>query len=124
MSQAASKGPEIGRLLLVGLVSGIVAALATLAVQSVAAPPAPKLATVDIAGLVAAEVARLKDAGMEPAKAEAYAALWGPLLHEALRDMAEEEALVLLVSPSVVAGAPDLTSVLRERLQHDVARFQ
>lgn len=124
MSQAASKGPEIGRLLLVGLVSGIVAALATLAVQSVAAPPAPKLATVDIAGLVAAEVARLKDAGMEPAKAEAYAALWGPLLHEALRDMAEEDALVLLVSPSVVAGAPDLTGVLRERLQHDVARFQ
>jgi hypothetical protein len=120
----APQRPGIGVLLLVGLVSGLMATLATLTAQAFAAPPALKLATVDVAGLVAAEVARLKDAGMEPAKAEAYAALWGPLLDQALRDVAEEEALVLLVSPSVVAGAPDLTGVLRERLQHDVARFQ
>lgn len=124
MNQTAPQRPGIGILLLVGLVSGIMATLATLTIQAFAAPPALKLATVDVAALVAAEVARLKDARMEPVKAEAYAALWGPLLDQALRDVAEEEALVLLVTPSVVAGAPDLTGVLRERLQHDVARFQ
>lgn len=124
MRQVTPQRPGIGSLLLVGLVSGVTAALATLAIQALAAPPAVKLATVDVAGIVAAEVARLKESGMEPAKAEVYAAHWGSLLDQTLRDMAEEEALVLLVSPSVVAGAPDLTGSLQERLQHDIARLQ
>lgn len=115
---------RLSGLLVVGLISGVMAALVTLAGQALVAPPRLQLATVDIAGLVSAEVARLKAAGMEPAKAEAYAELWGPLLAKSLDDIAKEQAVVLLVSPSVVAGAPDLTDVLRERLHHEIARFQ
>lgn len=115
---------RLSGLLVVGMISGVMASLATLAGQALVAPHRPQLATVDIAGLVSAEVARLKASGMEPAKAEAYAELWGPLLAKSLDDVAEEHAVVLLVSPSVAAGAPDLTGVLRERLHDEIAHFQ
>lgn len=111
-------------MLLVGFASGVMATLATLALQTLLAPPTLRLGTVDVDGLVSAEVARLRASGMELAKAEAYAERWGPLLDRSLKDLAEEEAVVLLVSPSVVAGAPDLTGVLRERLQHEIARLE
>lgn len=124
MSDGPRQRPGLGGLLLVGLASGIMATLATLTLQALVAPPALKLATVDVAGLVTAEVARLKASGMEPAKAEAYAELWGPLLEASLKDIAAEQAVVLLVSPSVVAGAPDLTGLLQERMRHEIARFQ
>lgn len=124
MNRPASPRPGLGGMLLVGFASGVMATLATLALQTLLAPPTLRLGTVDVDGLVSAEVARLRASGMEPAKAEAYAERWGPLLDRSLKDLAEEEAVVLLVSPSVVAGAPDLTGVLRERLQHEIARFE
>lgn len=124
MSDGPRQRPGLGGLLLVGLASGIMATLATLTLQALVAPPALKLATVDVAGLVTAEVVRLKASGMEPAKAEAYAELWGPLLEASLKDIAAEQAVVLLASPSVVAGAPDLTGLLQERMRHEIARFQ
>jgi hypothetical protein len=109
---------------LVGIVSGVIAALATLAGQSSLAPPPLKLATVDVTGLVTGEITRLQQTGMDSAKAEAYAHVWGPLLDKSVQDIAEEYGVVLLVSPSVVAGAPDLTDVLKERLDREVEAFQ
>lgn len=114
----------LGALLLVGLVSGAIAALATVACLSLLTPPRLKLATIDVTGLVASEVARLQESGMEAAKAEAYAELWGPLLERSVQDIADEYGVVLLVDASVVAGAPDMTAVLKARLDHEVARFQ
>lgn len=111
-------------LLLVGLLSGAIAALATVACLSLLTPPRLKLATIDVTGLVAGEVARLQESGMERAKAEAYAELWGPLLEQSVQDIADEYGVVLLVNASVVAGAPDMTAVLKARLDHEVARFQ
>lgn len=115
---------SINRYLLVGLLSGVIAALASLVGQSLLAPPPLKLATVDVAGLVAGEIARLQETGMDANKAEAYAQLWGPLLNKSVQAMAEDYGVVLLVSPSVVAGAPDLTAVLKERLDREVNAFQ
>ena len=109
---------------LVGLVSGVIAALVTLVGQSLMAPPPLKVATVDVTGLVSGEIARLQASGMDSAKAEAYAHVWGPLLDKSVQDIAAEYGVVLLVSPSVVAGAPDLTAELKERLDRNVKAFQ
>lgn len=121
---AGRRRADLGALLLVGLVSGAIGALATIACLSLLTPPRLRLATVDVTGLVASEVARLQESGMEAAKAEAYAELWGPLLERSVQDIADEYGVVLLVNASVVAGAPDMTAVLKARLDHEVARFQ
>ena len=113
--RAPSTGVGIKMLLLVGLISGVIAALSTLLVQSL---------LVDVTGLVTSEISRLQETGMDSAKAEAYAHVWGPLLDRSVQDIADEYSVVLLVSPSVVAGAPDLTAVLKERLDREVAAFQ
>lgn len=120
----ASSGLGLKVLLPVGLVSGVVAALVLLVGQSLLAPPPLKVATVDVTGLVSAEITRLQETGMDPAKAEAYAHVWGPLLDKSVQDMAKDYGVVLLVSPSVVAGAPDLTAELKERLDRNVKAFQ
>ena len=122
--RAPSTGVGIKMMLLVGLISGVVAALSTLLVQSLLTPAPLKVATVDVTGLVTSEISRLQEAGMDSAKAEAYAHVWGPLLDKSVQEIADEYGVVLLVSPSVVAGAPDLTAVLKERLDREVAAFQ
>ncbi|MEX0709107.1 MAG: TrbI F-type domain-containing protein [Woeseia sp.] len=122
--RAPSTGVGIKMLWLAGLTGGVIAALSTLLGQSLMAPAPLKVATVDVTGLVTGEIARLQETGMDAAKAEAYAHVWGPLLDKAVQDIADEYGVVLLVSPSVVAGAPDLTAVLKERLDRDVAAFQ
>ena len=122
--RAPSTGVGIKMMLLVGLISGVIAALSTLLVQSLLAPAPLKVATVDVTGLVTSEISRLQEAGMDSAKAEAYAHVWGPLLDRSVQDIADEYSVVLLVSPSVVAGAPDLTAVLKERLDREVEAFQ
>jgi hypothetical protein len=45
-------------------------------------------------------------------------------LQSTAQAIAEEHGVVLLVSPSVVAGAPDLTADLKERLDREVQAFQ
>ena len=122
--KAWSSGAGVKLILLVGLISGVIAALSTLLVQSVLAPAPLKVATVDVTGLVTSEISRLQATGMDSAKADAYAHVWGPLLDRSVQDIADEYSVVLLVSPSVVAGAPDLTAVLKERLDREVKAFQ
>lgn len=109
---------------IVGMVSGLVAGLATLTVQSALTPPPLKVATVDVSGIVVGEIERMQQGGMDAAKAEAYAHVWGPLLDKSVQDLADEYGVVLLASPAVAAGAPDLTEVLKERLDHEVKTFQ
>jgi hypothetical protein len=121
---AASNGSGMKIMVLVGLFSGVIAALVTLLGQSLLVPPPLKVATVDVTGLVSGEIDRLQETGMDPAKAEAYAHVWGPLLAKSVQEIADEYGVVLLVSPSVVAGAPDLTAILKERLDRDVKAFQ
>ena len=108
---------------LVGLASGAVAALTVLAGQSLLAPPPVRVATVDIQSLVLGEIERLQQRGMDPARAEAYAQLWGPLLDKSVQAIADDYGVVLLASPAVAAGAPDLTDVLKERLDRDLDAY-
>ena len=122
--RALSSGTGAKLMLLVGLISAVIAALSTLLFQSVLTPAPLKVATVDVTGLVTSEISRLQATGMDSAKAEAYAHVWGPLLDKSVQDIADEYGVVLLVSPSVVAGAPDLTAVLKERLDREVKAFQ
>lgn len=108
---------------LVGLVSGAVAALTVLAGQSLLSPSPQRVATVDIQSLVLGEIERLRQSGMDPARAEAYAQLWGPLLDKSVQGIADDYGVVLLARPAVAAGAPDLTDILKERLDRDLAAF-
>ena len=108
---------------LVGLAGGAVAALTVLAGQSLLAPPPLRVATVDIQSLVLGEIEQLRQRGLDPAKAEAYAQLWGPLLDKSVQAIADDYGVVLLASPAVAAGAPDLTDVLKERLDRDLDAY-
>ena len=65
--RAPSSGVGIKMMLLVGLISGVVAALSTLLVQSLLTPAPLKVATVDVTGLVTSEISRLQETGMDSA---------------------------------------------------------
>lgn len=120
----AGRPVRIGTTVIVGVLAGVIGALVALIGESRLSPPPLSVATVDVRGLVAEEIERLQASGMDPAKAEAYATLWGPLLDKSVQTIADDFGVVLLVSPSVVAGAPDLTPVLKERLDNEVKAFQ
>ena len=108
----------------VGLFSGLAAGLMTLSLQTLLFPAAPRVATVDVGGLLAGEIERLQESGVDEAKAEAYANIWGPTLGRSIQDIAQEYDVVLLASPAVAAGAPDMTEILKERLESEVAKFR
>ncbi|NNF40792.1 MAG: TrbI F-type domain-containing protein [Woeseiaceae bacterium] len=124
MTTATRAQLRLRGLVVVGLVSGVVAALSTLVVLSLLTPPPLRVATVDVSGLVLGEIERLQQNGMDASKAEAYAHLWGPLLDKSVQAIANDYGVVLLASPAVAAGAPDLTNELRERLDRDLEAFQ
>ena len=110
----------LGQAAIVAVLGGLLGALTALAGNAYLSPPPLKVATIDVRGLVAQEIERLQATGMEAAKAQAYAELWGPILDKSVQGIADEYGVVLLVSPSVVAGAPDLTDHLKERMNSDL----
>ena len=108
----------------VGLSSGFSAALATLVVQSFLAPPPVKVATVNVMEVMQGEIQRMQGSGMDPSEAEAYANIWGRQLDRSVENLANEFGVVLIASDAVAAGAPDMTELLKERLNHEIESFQ
>ena len=85
-------------------------------------PDPPRLASVDIARLVKARIETLRAADANPAQAEHAATVWGEQLAAATEQLASDENVVILVAPSVVAGAIDVTATVAQRLAERTQR--
>lgn len=101
------------------IVCGIAGALGALLAQRVLDPPLA-FAAVDLAALVT-EHMQADAASGTGADVPATAGRFAVRLDVETRRLADEYGVTLLAAPAVIAGMPDLTPVLRARLQ-DIAR--
>lgn len=98
-----------------GIVCGVASALVALLAQRVLDPPMA-FASVDLAALVSEHLQADAASGTDtdvPATAGRFAVR----LDAETRRLADDYGVTLLAAPAVIAGMPDLTSVLRARLQ-------
>ena len=79
--------------------------------------PSPTVATVDLSALVTHRVTRPDVVGLPDAARAEDAAQFASRLEREVGQLAREHGALLLSAPAVLAGAPDLTDVLRTRLE-------
>lgn len=101
------------------IVCGVAGAFVALLAQRVLDPPMA-FASVDLAALVS-EHMQAEASGSAAADLPGTAGRFAVQLEEETRRLADEYGVTLLAAPAVIAGLPDLTPVLRARLQ-DIAR--
>ena len=101
---------------LFGIACGIAGGIMALAAERLLAPP-PALAKVDLAGIVSAHLKRPDLAELSDQERAEQAGRFAARLEQAVAALADEYDAVILSAPAVIAGAPDLTPVLRRRLQ-------
>ena len=71
----------------------------------------------DLAGLVNDHVRRPELMKLSEAERSMDAARFAARLEEETTKLAREYRVVILTTPAIVSGAPDLTSVLRKRIE-------
>ena len=92
--------------------------LGAAAVHAFAPQPEPlRIASVHIGRLVQARIEALRESGTEPEHAERAAIAWGQKLSAVTQQLASEKNLVILVAPSVISGATDITADVSQRLE-------
>jgi len=77
--------------------------------------PSQKLATID-PGVLVAEHLQTIDSGMDESTIEARSQAYAKRLDAAVTHIAKKYHVVLLVKPTVITGAPDLTDEVRRRI--------
>ena len=100
------------------LLSGGVAAAVAAATVRIAAPEAPRIASVRLGEMTAAWTTRAAAEGRTAGDARA----WGAALEAALDRVAVTHRVVLLPARAVAAGAPDLTGEVEAALAAMLAR--
>ena len=100
------------------LLSGGVAAAVAAATVRIAAPEAPRIASVRLGEMTAAWTTRAASEGRTSEDVRA----WGVALETALDRVAEIHGVVLLPARAVAAGAPDLTGDVEAVLAELLAR--
>jgi hypothetical protein len=96
------------------IIAALMGSLATLLMQSWLESPRT-LATVD-PGVLVAEHLHTIPPGMDESALEARSRAYAKRLDEAVTQVARQYHVVLLVKPSVITGAPDLTDEVRRRV--------
>ena len=101
---------------LIGVV--IVAALSSAATSLVSErwrSPSPRIAVIDPTVLVAEQLKQLQP-GLDEATIQAQGQAYAKRLDEAVAQIAKHYNAVILVSPAVIHGAPDLTDEVRRHI--------
>ncbi len=110
--------PNLHNQVLFGIVCGIAGGIVALAAERLLAPP-PALAQVDLAGLVAEHLRRPGLVELSDKERAEQAGRFAARLEREVGWLSDEYGAVILSAPAVLSGAPDLTPVLRRRLQED-----
>ena len=115
VKKAVKNGNAMNSSMLVTVViAALIGSLATLLMQRWLEPPRT-LATVD-PGVLVAEHLQSIPPGMDEAAIEARSRAYAKRLDAAVAHVASQYHVVLLVKPSVIIGAPDLTDEVRRRV--------
>lgn len=104
----------------IGIAGGVLGALIIWSVQATTANPHPKVASVDLAGIMD-ETIKGYISNNNPEMAKKAAEAYGQRLDSVLAEMAAEYQVAIVIKPVVVAGATDLTLELKRRLDSVVA---
>ena len=99
-----------------GLLFGLAGGLIALLVERVVFPPLT-VAQVDLAGLVNEHVHRPELLKLPDAERSMDAARFAARLEQETANLAHDYRVIILAAPAIVSGAPDLTPVLRERME-------
>lgn len=99
-----------------GLLFGLAGGLVALLVERIVFPPLT-VAHVDLVGLVNEHVSRPELIKLPEAERSRDAARFAARLEKETANLAREYRVVILASPAIVSGAPDLTAVLRKRIE-------
>lgn len=99
-----------------GLLFGLAGGLIALLVERIVFPPLT-VAHVDLAGLVNDHVRSPRLTKLPEAERSMDAARFAARLEKETTKLAREYRVVILAAPAIVAGAPDLTAVLRKRVK-------
>ena len=102
------------QLLIVVLVSALAGA-ATSLISDRWNDSSPRIAVIDPTTLVAEQLKQLQP-GMDEAAIQAQGQAYAKRLDQAIANVAQQYNAVILVSPAVIHGAPDLTQEVRRSL--------
>ena len=100
----------------VSFVSGVLGALSVLLVSHFLSNATPRLATVNISGMVSHFVKLEAKREISSDVLEKEAKHYGSSLNKELQKFAKEKNLILFPSEAVIAGNQDYTSVIYKRL--------
>jgi len=103
-----------GTVLVTAIIAALVGSATTLLTERWIEPP-QKLATID-PGVLVAEHLQTIDSGMDESTIEARSQDYAKRLDAAVTHIANKYHVVLLVKPTVITGAPDLTNEVRRRI--------
>lgn len=101
---------------LAGVLFGIAGGLIALLAERMLFPP-PTAIQVDVAALVAEHIRRPELMKLSESERSMDAARFAARLEQETASLAGEYRAIILASPAVITGAPDLTAVLRKRLE-------
>jgi len=99
-----------------GLLFGLAGGLVALLVERIVFPPLT-VAHVDLAGLVNEHVRHPELMKLPEAERSMDAVRFAARLEKETAKLAREYRVVILAAPAIVSGAPDLTAILRKRIE-------
>lgn len=103
-----------GQLILVVIVAALSGAVASI-ISDRWSSPSPKIAIIDPALLVAEQLKQIEP-GLDETTIQARGQAYAKRMDEAIAEVARQYNAVILVSPAVISGAPDLTDEVRRRI--------
>lgn len=98
------------------LIAGMLGAAIVLMITHAVEPPAKRVATVDITGIVNQFVQAQATHQLPANELQQRVTTFGRQLQLAVNQVARERHVVLMVQEAAVAGAPDLTAAVRQQL--------
>lgn len=103
--------------ILIGALSGILGAALLWGVQMLARQAPPRIATLDVRALMDEEITRAAKSTLTPQEAAVWVKRYGAQLSQMISGVAKERNLVIVPAQAVMAGAVDVTPLLKKLLR-------
>lgn len=103
----------------IGILSGILGAALLWGVQTLVHTEPPTIATLNVRALIDAEITRVAKSKMTDKKAAEQVKAYGKRLSQLAEHITKKQNIVLLPESAVIAGAVDVTPLIRERVRSE-----